>query len=130
MIDPTHPLASWFLWAAAALFLAVYAVPILVAPLWWARRFRWTMPEHTHLAVYFGRCLGALAVAVVVLCIRAAPHPQEHTTVFELLVVAGSLLTGVHVWGAVRRQQPWTETAEIALYGLLTIVAYVIYRGL
>ncbi len=130
MIDPTHPLASWFLWAAAALFLVVYAVPILVAPLWWARQFRWTMPEHTHLAVYFGRCLGALAVAVVVLCVRAAPHPQEHATVFELLVVAGGLLTAVHVWGAVRRQQPWTETAEIALYGLLTIVAYLIYRGL
>ena len=30
--------------------------------------------------------------------------------------VAGFLLGAVHIWGALRREQPWTETAEIPLY--------------
>jgi hypothetical protein len=29
----------------------------------------------------------------------------------------------VHLWGALRRMQPWTETAEIALYALVTGIA-------
>jgi hypothetical protein len=34
----------------------VFALPIFVAPLAWARWFRWRLPGETDLAVYFGRC--------------------------------------------------------------------------
>jgi hypothetical protein len=33
------------------------------------------------------------------------------------------LMTLVHIWGAIRRIQPWTEHAEIIMYGAVTILA-------
>jgi hypothetical protein len=44
---------------------------------------------------------------------------------FRLIQIIGALMTGVHVWGAVRREQPWTETAEIPLYAGLAVLAWV-----
>ncbi|MCG4788619.1 hypothetical protein L0N33_25160, partial [Roseburia faecis] len=41
-----------------------FALPIFIAPLTWARLMQWTIPEHTHLAIYFGRCLGAFILVV------------------------------------------------------------------
>ncbi len=130
MIDSNHVLASYFLWAAGGLFLVVFALPILFAPLAWAKVFQWKLPERTELTVYFGRCLGAVATAVVVVCFRAAPRPQENKLLFELILVAAVLLTAIHIWGAIRREQPWTETVEIALYGGLALLTAWIYSGL
>jgi hypothetical protein len=130
MIDPSAPAASWFLWILAVSFLVVFALPLLLAPLWWARRFQWRVAAPDDLALYFGRCLGAVAVAVVFATMRAAPRPRDHLAVLEIIIVTAALLTGVHVWGAVRRRQPWTETVEIALYAGVTVGTFVVYRGL
>ena len=130
MIDAIHPVASWFLWIAGISFLLVFAIPILVAPLNWARIFPWRLPQDTGLTVYFGRCLGAVAMAIIVVCLRAVPHPADNAIVFEIVIVACALLAAVHVWGAIRGTQPWTETAEIALYGGVTAAAIWIYTGL
>jgi glucose dehydrogenase len=130
MIDPAHPLASWFLWVAAAAFLVVYGLPLLLAPLTWARWFQWELPGRTDLTVYFGRCLGGVALAIVFVGIRAAPHPAAHPLVFELIIVACGLMALVHIWGAIRKVQPWTENAEIVLYAGLTALAAWIYAGL
>ena len=123
MVDPEHLFASVFLWGAGAAFLVVFALPLFLIPMRWARAFQWELPEHTDLAVYLGRCLGGVAIAIVVCCFRAAPEPAAHPVLFELLAVACGLLTAVHIRGAVEGRQPWTETAEIALYGVLTAVA-------
>jgi hypothetical protein len=123
LIDPSCPLASWFLLGGGAFFGAAFALPLLFAPLHWARRFGWRVPEDASLTVYFGRCLGAVAVAVVVQVLRAAPDPRGHRGAFELLVTAGVPLALVHVWGAVRRAQPWIETAEIGLYAGVSAIA-------
>jgi hypothetical protein len=120
MIDPTCPGASWFLIVTPVALLIVFALPLLIAPLAWARVFRWNVAGRDDLTEYLGRCLGALAIAIVYACLRAAPQPRAHLELFEMLIVAGSLLTLVHVWGAITRRQPWTETVEIALYGGLT----------
>lgn len=42
----------------------VFALPIFLTPLTWARAFRWNLPDDTDLAIYFGRCLGVLAVVL------------------------------------------------------------------
>jgi uncharacterized protein YjeT (DUF2065 family) len=123
MIDPSCPGASWFLWIAPSLFLLLYGLPLLLAPFAWARAFRWATNERDDLARYFGRCLGAVAIAICLACLRAAPHPRANAILFQLIAGAGFLLTIVHVWGAVERRQPWTETAEIALYAALTAVS-------
>src|SRR5262245_60225624 len=116
MASIDHVGVSWFLRIVAVAFLVAFALPLLFRPLGWARRFLWRIPVETELAVYFGRCLGAVAVAIVVACFHAAQDPRRHAIVLLMLPVAGSLLTLVHIWGALKREQPWTETVEIALY--------------
>ncbi len=127
MIDPVAPMASGFLWGMGLLFGACFALPLLLAPMAWARLFRWRVEGEDHLTLYFGRCLGAVAAAIVVACLRAAPQASRAGALFDLIIVAGGLLAGVHVWGAIRRQQPWTETAEIALYVGATVAALLLH---
>jgi hypothetical protein len=129
MISAAHPVASWFLLLASVLFLVVFVGPIVLAPLRWARMMGWSLPEDTNLTAYFGRCLGAAALAIVYVMFRAAPAPEDHALVFELVIVTGASMTAVHTWGALRRAQPWTEDAEIILYGGLTVLAWWLQRG-
>lgn len=126
MIDPDYPAASWFLIVAPTLFLIVYAIPIFLAPFRWARLFRWTVNEGDDLALYYGRCLGALATAVCVACYRAAPQPRQSAIIFDLITAAGALLCGAHIWGALDKRQPWIETVEIGLYLGVTVLALVL----
>jgi hypothetical protein len=124
VINAEHPFASWFLLLGAAGFLAVYALPLLLVPLRWARWFQWPdVPEKDPLAVYLGRCTGGLAVALMVVAARAAPDPARHPDVFDFIALSSGLMTLIHVWGAIRRTQPWTEHAEIVLYGAVTGIA-------
>lgn len=116
MVSAEHPFASWFLIGAAAVFVLVYGLPLLLAPRRWARAFRWE-DDGSDLTEYFGRCTGALALAVIAYALRAVPDPRAHRDVFDLIAIASALMLGVHVWGAIRPRQPWTEDLEIALYG-------------
>ncbi len=123
MIDPQRPLASWFLLVAGTVFLVVYALPLLFVPLQWARVFRWELPEKTHLTIYLGRCVGGLALAVVVFVFRAVPDPRSNRMLLELIALMSGLLALVHVWGAIRRIQPWTEHVEIVLYAGVAVAS-------
>jgi hypothetical protein len=125
VINQEHPLASWFLIVAMAFFLVVYALPLLFVPLHWARWFQWELPQgKTDLAVYLGRCLGGVALSVIVIAYQGIADPKGHRNVFELIGMIGALLTLVHVWGAIRRIQPWTEHVEIALYAAVAVAAF------
>jgi hypothetical protein len=117
MISQEHPFASWFLVVNCAAFLVVYAVPLTFFPLRWARWFRWEVPPgRADLTVYFARCTGLLALAVIALAVQAIPDPRGHRIVFELIGWATGFMTLLHAWGALRRTQPWTEDLEIGLY--------------
>ena len=50
----------------------VFALPIFLVPLTWARLMAWQIPQQTDLAVYFGRCLGAFILILEALMLRAA----------------------------------------------------------
>jgi hypothetical protein len=112
---------STFLYVTAAVFLVAIVLPLLFAPLAWARVFRWTLPERTDLAVYFGRCLGAAALALLYGMFRAARDPALQPLVFELAAIVAGTLCVVHIVGFLRKQQPWTETAEIPIYAALAL---------
>ena len=102
----------------------LFALPLLLVPLQWARLFRWRIPEHTDLAVYFGRCLGAFIVVFELMAWRAASSGRDIGAVFLMLLAISASMTLVHVYGALRRIQPWTETAEIAFYAGLFVLAW------
>jgi hypothetical protein len=111
-------MARAYLVAVGVVFLFAYALPLSFAPLSWARAFRWR--EDRNLTTYFGRCTGVLATAVLILGVRAIGDPQAHREAFDLLILVGAGMTLLHVWGAIRRVQPWTEDVEIVLYALAT----------
>ena len=118
LINPDHPLASWFLLVVTVVFSALYALPLLFMPLRWARWFRWKLPEgNPELTVYFGRCLGGLALALIVTVLRAVPDPKAHLAFFDLTYLVCGTMTVIHLWGAVERSQPWPEHVEILTYG-------------
>ncbi len=123
MIDEFNAFASVFLWGAGVAFLVIFALPLFLAPLSWARCFKWRIPDERNLVVYLGRSLGAVGLAVVWVAFQAARDPESHLYVFDLIILAGILLTVVHIWGAIKRTQPWTENLEILFYVLLTGVA-------
>jgi hypothetical protein len=126
IIDRERPLASWFLLLTATLFLTVYALPLLLFPLQWARAFGWSTPEQVALTDYFGRCLGAVATAITLLVLRAVPDPRRSPVLFDLIFLAGVLLAVVHVWGTLGRRWPVSEKLEILLYaGVAALAAYV-----
>ncbi|MFV3308846.1 hypothetical protein ACNFBT_26585 [Pseudomonas sp. NY15181] len=100
----------------------VFALPIFLMPLLWARVMQWTVPEQTDLAVYFGRCLGAFILIVEGLMLRAALTGEALVTTFEVLAAVALFMVVVHVYGAMRRIQPWTETVETGFYaGMLGV---------
>lgn len=100
----------------------VFALPIFLVPLQWARVMQWRLPEETDLAVYFGRCLGAFILIVEALMLRAALTGEALLTTFEVLAAVAGFMVVVHIYGALRRIQPWTETLETGFYaGMLTL---------
>ncbi len=125
MTDPTHPFASGFLLVSCAFFVAVYAIPLVFFPLRWARWFRWEVPAgRADLTVYFARCTGLLALAIIAIVAPGIRDPVGHRGVFELIAWACGLMTLLHVWGAIRRTQPWPEHLEIAMYAAVCGVAW------
>ncbi|WP_332821619.1 hypothetical protein [Pseudomonas sp.] len=100
----------------------VFALPIFLVPLTWARLMGWQIPTQTDLAVYFGRCLGVFILILEAMMLRAALTGEAIHTVFELLAATALMMIVVHVYGALRRIQPLSETLEIGFYaGLLLL---------
>ena len=104
-----------------------FALPIFLAPLQWARLMRWTIPEHQHLAIYFGRCLGAFILVVEVAMLRSATTGTSFSYAFDILFVVFTLMFFVHVYGAIKKIQPITETLEIGFWMILFVLNILFY---
>ena len=115
--------AQTFLLTVMAVTTVVFALPIFLVPLRWARVLGWHIPEHTDLAIYFGRCLGAFVLIVEALMLRAGLTGEGLVFTFQVIVAVSALMVIVHIWGAVQRIQPILETLEIGMYGGLGLLA-------
>jgi hypothetical protein len=114
--------APQYLLILTLLTTLVFALPIFCIPLVWARLMGWTLPTHTDLAVYFGRCLGAFILILEAMMLRAALTGEAIHAVFEMLLAVAVMMIVVHIYGALRRIQPLSETLEIGFYvGLLVL---------
>jgi hypothetical protein len=115
--------ARIFLRGTGLFFLIVFALPLLLHPYGWARAFGWRKEPETDVGLYFGRCLGAVAVALSANAVMASREPSKHRGLFFVLEVACWLLSLVHVRGLVERRQPPVEHAEIVGYALAAVAA-------
>ncbi|PRA44041.1 MULTISPECIES: hypothetical protein [Pseudomonas] len=104
-----------------------FALPIFLAPIAWARMMGWTIPEHQHLAIYFGRCLGAFILVVEVTMLRSSTTGTSFSYAFDILFVVFSLMFVVHVYGALKRIQPLSETLEIGFWAVLLVLNVLFY---
>lgn len=104
-----------------------FALPIFIAPIAWARAMRWTIAEHQHLTIYFGRCLGAFILVVEVAMLRSATTGTSFSYAFDILFVVFTLMFVVHVYGAIKRIQPITETLEIGFWVILFVLNILFY---
>ncbi len=104
-----------------------FSIPIFFSPLTWAKMMRWTIPEQTDLSVYFGRCLGSLALVMEYCTYQAATSGIGEATIFQIWIGMCAFMVGLHIYGAIKRIQPITETLEIALWVLLLFLSLAFY---
>jgi hypothetical protein len=119
--------ADVYLVVAGVAMLAAFAVPLTVAPMAWARALRWEVPESRRLATFLGRSVGVLLGVVGAFAIRVAGAPQARPFFFELLIWLLVAMIALHGYGAIRKAQPVTETAEIGLWAILLLVTLAFY---
>lgn len=118
-----------YLFVTGAGTLLAFGLPILLTPVRWARVFQWDIPEDLRLARYFARSLGSVAVAIGVGAVYLSFQADPPRVFVLVMVLAGVLLTAIHIVGAVERSQPWTETVEILFWLALTVWGFTVYRG-
>ncbi len=76
----------------------------------------WEIPQETDLAVYFGRCLGAFICIVELIAFRAALTGESVALAFDVLIAVFCFMLVVHIYGAIKKIQPITETLENLLW--------------
>jgi hypothetical protein len=121
--------AQTYLLILMAVTTLVFALPIFVVPLSWARVFGWRISGDTDLTVYFGRCLGAFILIVEALMLRAGLSGEGLVFTFQVLLGVAAMMVIVHIWGAVLRIQPISETLEIGMYAGLFVLTVLFYPG-
>ena len=113
-----------FLLVVAGIFLPLFALPLFIDPYWWADLFGWDTGPETDLGHYFGRCLGAVAIALVGTALVAARNPGRYQSLFTVLTAAGALLALVHLRGLVEDAQPLVEHLETGGYAAFAALAW------
>jgi hypothetical protein len=115
--------AQTFMLVFAILALVAFVVPMIFAPMLWARMLLWNIPEDTDLAVYSLRSLGSLGLVVSLVTLRAAITGEGLLFVYELFVPFFALMVLVHLYGAIKKIQPITETLEIGFWLALLVLS-------
>lgn len=115
--------AQTFMLVFAILAIVVFVIPMIFAPIFWARMLLWNIPEDTDLVVYSLRSLGSLGLVVLLITFRAATTGEGLLFVYELFVPFFALMVLVHLYGAIKKIQPITETLEIGFWLALLVLA-------
>ncbi len=119
--------AQAFLFWFVILTTIVFVAPLTLAPMAWARTFQWRLPDDPDLAFYFGRCLGALALAVEYFLWQGSRDPAIAPVAIGGLGIFCAIMVVVHIDGAIRKIQPWTETAEILFWSAASAACVLFY---
>src|SRR5437868_1899154 len=99
----------YFLSIGTALF---FGLPLLFWPIKWARILKWQIPEQQDLAIYFGRCLGGVICVLAFFAFKAGKEQAVQPFYFNIILANFAVMVIVHLYGAIRKIQPISETIE------------------
>lgn len=119
--------SSQYLYFLSVFTLVLFGIPLCFWPIKWAKILKWEIPEQQHLAIYFGRCLGAVICVLAYFAFKAGQNPIIQPFYFNLLLANFAAMTGVHIYGAIRKIQPITESIEIIYWVFLFILTLLLY---
>jgi hypothetical protein len=122
--------SSEFLFVVGVSTLLIFGIPMAIWPIQWAKTLRWVIPIQTDLAVYYGRCLGCVAFVIGVFGLVASGEPTVQPFYFQFLLSCWVLMVGVHIYGALKRIQPITETYEIGFWLSLAILTLMFWPNI
>jgi len=116
-----------YLIIAGVAMLATFGLPILLVPMSWARVFRWEVPQPRNLVIFLGRSLGVFISIVAIFAFKVAQTPTAKPFYFDLMLwIFGGMIL-LHGYGAIRKTQPRTETLEILLWVVLSLITLCFY---
>ena len=116
-----------YLYVVGAAMLVTFGLPLLLVPLRWAQVFRWEIPKSEHLVVMLGRSLGLVISLIAIFAFKAAGVPAVQPFFFNFLLWLLVTETLLHIYGAIRKAQPITETIEITLWVALLVLTLCFY---
>ena len=116
-----------YLYVAGVSMLIGFGLPLMIAPLAWARLFRWQVPQEQSLVVFLGRSMGIIISLIAIFAIQATRVPLAKPFFFDLMLCMFAAMLVLHIQGAIRKTQPITETVEIGLWVLLLVVTLGFY---
>jgi hypothetical protein len=127
MISIWQSYSDVYLYVAGVAMLVTFGIPLLVVPLRWARVFRWEIPQSKNLVVFFGRSIGVFISLTAVFAFKVTNYPAAKPFFFDLMLwlFVGMIL--LHAYGAIRKTQPITETVEILLWVVLSVITLCFY---
>jgi hypothetical protein len=111
-----------FLLGVGGVFLVAFALPLFLVPFEWAEALGWDV-QRTDVGSYFGRCLGAVAVALTGAAVWGSRDPPRYRPLFDVFAVAGLLLAIVHLRGLIEDSQPPIEHVETLMYAAFACLA-------
>jgi hypothetical protein len=127
MIGIWNSYSDVYLIVTGVAMLATFGIPLLLVPLSWARVFRWEIPQPQELVVFLGRSLGVFISILAIFAFKVTQTPTFKPFYFDLMLwVFGGMIL-LHAYGAIRKTQPITETLEIILWVILTVVTLCFY---
>ena len=127
MIGIWNSYADIYLIIAGVAMLVFFGLPLMLVPLRWAKVFRWDTSTSGNWAIFMGRSLGILITVLAVYGIKVSQTPSAMPFYFELMLWTFVGMILLHIYGAIRKTQPITETIEIGLWVILTFITLCFY---
>ncbi len=127
MIGIWQSYSDIYLVATGVAMLLAFGLPLLIVPVRWAQVFRWQVPQPDPLVIFLGRSMGVFIIVVAIFAIRVTGIAAAKPFFFDFMLALFAAMLVLHVYGALRRTQPITETVEIGLWVLLFLVTLGFY---
>ena len=127
MIGVWNSYADIYLIVAGVAMLLFFGLPLILVPMRWASLFRWDVSQPGDLVIFLGRSVGVFISVIALYAFKVSQTPAAMPFFYELMLWTFVGMILLHVYGAIRKTQPITETIEIGLWVILSLVTLCFY---